>query len=663
MSQQKSLRRLQRGANAKHLLSHHSFPTLTPSTPTEAIISMLNLNNRTAEDTPSAASSTLAVTDPVWKVLIYDQLGQDIISPLLKVNDLRENGVTVHMNINSERQPIPDVPAIYFLQPTAENIKKITEDFTKQLYESYYINFSSTIPRPLLEDLATSTLQTGAATQIAQVYDQYLNFVCLEPNLFSLQLADSYRTLNDPSASDSSIEALTDRIVSSLFSTLITMGVVPVIRAPRGNAAAQVATKLNSRLRDHVINSKADFYNEGVGGLSLSRPVLVLLDRNMDLTTMLNHTWTYSTLVHDLLDMNLNRVVIFEEEGGNKKRKVFDIDVNDFFWTKNAGNPFPQVAEDVDMEINKYKADSEELSKSMGVGSLEEIDASNDFSANARGLSSVIQRLPELTERKRILDMHMNIATNLFKQIQERQLDQFFSAEENILKQNKTTLLEAIRDPKKSSEDKLRLFIIYYLSVEDVSKDDFAEFEKALGEAGCEVAALRYVKQIRAFFKMTAMSNAAPVPSGGASDFFGKIGSKFTDHLKDAGVAGHFDNLISGVKNLLPLRKDLPATRVVDAIMEGTTGGETDDYLYLDPKAARDTGGGKQGKNGRGGVQGYQDAIVFVVGGGNYLEYQNLQEYALRVPGQRKRIVYGSTEISAAKVFLGQLEQLGASSQ
>ena len=48
------------------------------------------------------------------------------------------------------------------------------------------------------------------------------------------------------------------------------MGVVPYIRAPRGNAAAQVATKLNSRIRDHVINSKSDFIGEG--GLSLTRP-------------------------------------------------------------------------------------------------------------------------------------------------------------------------------------------------------------------------------------------------------------------------------------------------------------------------------------------------------------------------------------------------------
>jgi hypothetical protein len=33
---------------------------------------------------------------PSWKVLIYDQFGRDIISPLLKVNDLRESEVTLH---------------------------------------------------------------------------------------------------------------------------------------------------------------------------------------------------------------------------------------------------------------------------------------------------------------------------------------------------------------------------------------------------------------------------------------------------------------------------------------------------------------------------------------------------------------------------------------
>ena len=34
---------------------------------------------------------------------------------------------------------------------------------------------------------------------------------------------------------------------------------------------------------------------------SFSRPLLVILDRNIDLATPLHHTWTYQALVHDVM--------------------------------------------------------------------------------------------------------------------------------------------------------------------------------------------------------------------------------------------------------------------------------------------------------------------------------------------------------------------------
>jgi hypothetical protein len=94
----------------------------------------------------------------------------------------------------------------------------------KKLYESYYINFCHSVPRSLLEEFASMTLSSKTSGAVAQVYDQYLDFVCLESNLFSLQLKDSYHTINDVHSTESVIEALTDRIVSSLFSVVVTMG-------------------------------------------------------------------------------------------------------------------------------------------------------------------------------------------------------------------------------------------------------------------------------------------------------------------------------------------------------------------------------------------------------------------------------------------------------
>jgi sec1 family domain-containing protein 1 len=58
-------------------------------------------------------------------------------------------------------------------------------------------------------------------------------------------------------------------------------------------------------------------------------------------------------------------------------------------------------------------------------------------------------------------------------------------------------LLEMINDPeKKDPTDKLRLFLIYYLTItEEIPKDDMADYEKALEAAGCQLEALNYIKK------------------------------------------------------------------------------------------------------------------------------------------------------------------------
>ena len=58
------------------------------------------------------------------------------------------------------------------------------QDLRKQLYSNYYLNFISPLSRALLEDLAQAALDANAVGQVARVYDQYLNFVTLEDDLF-----------------------------------------------------------------------------------------------------------------------------------------------------------------------------------------------------------------------------------------------------------------------------------------------------------------------------------------------------------------------------------------------------------------------------------------------------------------------------------------------
>ena len=81
----------------------------------EHLIEMLNFN------LPESSNRQ------IWKLFIMDGGAQKILAPLVKVNDLREHGVTLFLQLKSQREKIPDVPAIYFVEPKPESISLICQ--------------------------------------------------------------------------------------------------------------------------------------------------------------------------------------------------------------------------------------------------------------------------------------------------------------------------------------------------------------------------------------------------------------------------------------------------------------------------------------------------------------------------------------------------------
>ncbi len=107
--------------------------------------------------------------------------------------------------------------------------------------------------------MLTGLVACGAAARIARIHDQYSQFVSLESGLFSLGLPSTYLQLNDPAAQDSAIEAAVAAVVDGLLCVLLTAGVVPIIRCPRGGAAEHVATQLDAKLRD-ALKARANLF-------------------------------------------------------------------------------------------------------------------------------------------------------------------------------------------------------------------------------------------------------------------------------------------------------------------------------------------------------------------------------------------------------------------
>lgn len=97
------------------------------------------------------------------------------------------------------------------------------QDVKAGLYDTYHFNFASSLPRPLMEELAKAALESDSVSQIAKVFDQYLNFVSLEDNLFHLNQQNSYIEFHDPSLSDSKAEENVERTAEALFSSVVTL--------------------------------------------------------------------------------------------------------------------------------------------------------------------------------------------------------------------------------------------------------------------------------------------------------------------------------------------------------------------------------------------------------------------------------------------------------
>ena len=619
---------------------------------TAALKRMLNFNQL-----PTKQSSS----EPQWKILVYDRFGQDIISPLLTVKDLRDIGVTLHLNLHSDRDPIPDVPAIYFVMPTEENIQRICRDLNNQLYEAYYFNFISAVSRQKLEDIASAAIQSNAVAQVVKIVDQYLNFISLEDDFFILRHQDkesmSYYSINRGDVKDTEIEHTMDTIVDSLFSVFVTLGVVPIIRSPRGNAAEMIAEKLDKKLRDNIRDARNSlFAAESIPGqFSFQRPLLILLDRNIDLATMLHHTWTYQALAHDVLNLKLNRVEIEEisevrSQAGSprplKKKKTYDLSMTDKFWHSHKGSPFPTVAEAVQKELDVYRTQEDEVKKLKAAMGLEGEDDSaiSMLSDNTAKLTSAVSSLPELLEKKRLIDMHTNIATALLDQIKSRKLDIYFESEEKMMSKSvlDKSLMDLISDPEAGTpEDKVRLFVIALLCGPPMSEAEIDQYCVALQGANCDVAPIQYIRRWKAYAKMTA----APSQYGG--------GGISTVNMFSTLVSKGSQFVMEGVKNLSVKQHNLPTTRIVDALMEQKSHQDVDEYRYFDPKLLRaDSSSVPRNKSP------YQDAFVFMVGGGNYIEYQNLMDYSKHksVP---KRIVFGCSNLVNTSEFLRQLSHLG----
>ena len=613
-----------------------------------------------------------------WKVLVYDNDCRDVISPLLNIGSLRQKGVTLHMLLHTDREAVPDAPAIYFVRPTEANLKRIAEDCARNLYRSVYLNFVSRVERHLLEKFAQDLVSSNSVNTVVKIVDQYLDMIALEPSLFTLNIPRSFMAYNAKAITEKEIKGFMGRVASGLLSAVRVMGTLPIIRAPGGGAAEMLAQELGSLLRENLSprGPAQALLNESLGvSQHQPRTLMLIFDRSADMAPPLQHTSTYQALVDDLLDHRLNRVTVDldsskgkSDDSTNTKKKTYDLNTqSDAFFSLYASEPFPEAVEANERELAEVSQREAEIRSRPG-------GATTGSSLDTKGndLTQAIESLPEILAKKANLEAHTNVLQAVMHQIAARDVPTFFEIEQDIVSNgnvtDKTVLLNLLRDGSKGGiTDKTRLLLVVAIAGDASDKQTWGEYETAFIQ-GCAVMSVPSTKEeidkivAAVSFVRRLQSLQSPMGSirggAGGSSYAGAGGGNsggLSSFLKAAGSQA--SSLVAQATSFFTKFSPLYVSRVVDNLSEGRACTEADTFCSIDPRKKStdlvDLHGTK-----------FSEVCVFVVGGGCYTEFYNLQELrklSVEAGNTLRHVTYGCTELFSADGFLEQLKELSLS--
>jgi len=511
-----------------------------------------------------------------WKVLIYDDLGIWILSTLLKVSRLLEVGVTIHGHISKKRDPIPDVSAVYLVQPTKENVSIIANDIGNNLFDHVYVNFISPIDDNLLKEFAESVARASDGRSIKSIVDQYINFSSPDPGLFTLFESKPYfKDIYGYRASDESVLSSVSEIAMGLVSVFLNAGEVPRILHTSEGAGSYVAQKFSELISP--IAKNFEIWETRKNTTNGKYPLLILLDRTTDLVGSLLHPSTYQALIFDHFGIKRNQVSVGKE--------VFDLDtVLDKFWLDNKGKIFNSAAEAVQREFSIFKT---------------------EYGSIRNNLENAVTNLQDLSHKQMSLSAHTKICDALLASIKSKQSNNLYQIECDILSQEAVevpALLKIVSEiPEK--DDKLRLLTIAYLC-DLIPKESFSQFEQYVG----------------------------PI------DFLDRL-SKFKIMSKKSGFLNKVLRKV-GASDSGNLAEKLPVVQTTNKLLKESIDG----FRLMNPLTGKAEDPEPIG-----------NVYVFIVGPGNYLEYQGLMELASK---ERIEITYGCTSILRPSEFLQGLAEM-----
>ncbi|XP_047972329.1 SNARE-interacting protein KEULE-like [Salvia hispanica] len=407
-----------------------------------------------------------------WKVLIMDKITVKIMSYACKMADITEEGVSLVEDIHKRRQPLPSMDAIYFIQPTKENIVIFLSDMSGKspLYRKAFIFFSSPVSRELVAQIKKDG---SVLSRIGALREMNLEYFAIDSQGF---ITDNERALEDLFGDEESSrrgDACLNVMGSRIATVFASLREFPYVRYRAAKSLDPntmttfrdlIPTKLAASVWNNLMKYKANLPNFP----QLETCELLILDRSIDQIAPIIHEWTYDAMCHDLLNMDGNKYIheVPSKTGGRPEKKEVLLEDHDPIWLElrhaHIADASERLHEKMTNFVSKNKAAQIHGSRSGG-------------ELSTRDLQKMVQALPQYSEQIEKLSLHVDIAGKINKIIRESGLKDVGQLEQDLVFGDAGTkdIINFLRTKEDvSREYKLRLLMIYAAVYPEKFDDD-----------------------------------------------------------------------------------------------------------------------------------------------------------------------------------------------
>lgn len=268
-----------------------------------------------------------------------DKLTVKIMSFSCKMADITEQGVSLVEDLYKRRQPLPSMDAIYFMQPTKENVRIFMSDMSGKhpLYKKAYVFFSSPVQKELVSQIRKDS---SLITRVGALSEMNLEYFAIDSQGFITDHDKAIEELFTENAEgsmkyNSCINMMGTRI-ATVFASMREFPRVHyrVARTIDASTLTTLRDLVPTKLAASVWNCLARYKSTIPEFPQTETCELLIADRSMDQIAPIIHEWTYDAMCHDLLCMDGNKYVqeVPSKTGSGTEKKEVLLEDHDPIW-------------------------------------------------------------------------------------------------------------------------------------------------------------------------------------------------------------------------------------------------------------------------------------------------------------------------------------------